>query len=184
MKKAFKIFLVMISLGLLFSCSKDDSLDPRPVLVSGQYVRYDIKDKVLNSDNLAISTFGGVISAPGGKVVKYNMYVRLFDGSNPSTDFKLLKEITTFPVDAYFTGTEIAAALQIPLSQIATGNRIGFYGESFDADGKRADFSNLSAVIAANSAAYKQAYRFNCSVQFTTNYTPFEFEVIDNWEGQ
>lgn len=184
MKKVFNIIFLIFTFVLLLSCSKDDSLDPRPVLVSGQFVKFDIKNKVFNSQDLANSTFGGILSAPGNKVSTYKVYVRLFDGLRPSTDFKLLKEVTVFPTDLYFTVNDIATALQVPVTEISLGDFIGFYGESFDSNGNRSDFSNLSAVIAANSGAYKQAYRFNCSVQDTTPYGPADYDAINNWIGQ
>ena len=94
MKKSIKMLILIAGFGLILSCSKDESLDPRPVLVNGQFVKFDIINKVFDSEDLVNSTFGGVLTAPGNKVVRYRMYVRLFDGVNPATDFKLLKEVT------------------------------------------------------------------------------------------
>ena len=184
MKKIFISLILLVSFSLLSSCSKDDSLDPRPVIVSGQFIKFDIINKVINSEDFANSTFGGVITAPGGKVSKYKIYVRKFNGVTSATDFMLLKEITQFPADTYFTVADLATALQIPVSNFKEGDFLGFYGESFDAAGTRADYSSLSPTIIANSASYKQGYRFNCGIQNTTAYGPADYSEINNWVGQ
>lgn len=181
--KKFFLLLFVISL-VLNSCSQDESLDPRPVLVSGQFVKFDIQNKLIDSKNLATSTFGGVISAPGNKVASYKVYVRMYNAPNPATDFKFLREITKFPSDMYFTASDIATALQIPIADVKESVVLGFYGESFDENGKRTDFSNLSTVIRANSAAYKHAFRFNSAVEDLSSFTPTSLDAYSNWVGQ
>lgn len=182
MKKMFlSLFFIAIAIS---SCSKDDSLDPRPVLVSGQFVKFDIKNKILDSENPSSATFGGVLSAPGNKVVSYKVYVRLYKAPLPATDFKFLREVTQFPSDLYFTAQDIATALNIPVAKVEFSTVLGFYGEAFDADGNRFDFSNLSTVIRANSSAYKHAFRFNSSVLKLADISQVSYDEYNNWEGQ
>ena len=179
------IFTVSIILTLFnFSCDKDDSLDPRPVLLKGQFVYFDITDKRFNSDDLLNSRFGGILTTPGNNIALYKLYVRKFDGANPATDFKLIKEVTNFPFELKLSVQDIANALNVPSSSVKYGDVFGFYGESFSFEGKRSDYSNLSAVIQANSGSYKHAYRFNTDVYDSSGFTPLELENFNNYLGQ
>jgi hypothetical protein len=174
-----KIFLFLVVFTILFSfsaCEKDDSLDPRPVIVAGQYVRLDITSKVLKSirtnspnpqftsDEVAQSSFGGLLTDPSGTVVKYNLYVKKRDINGVASEFKLLKVITSFPTNLEISSADIATALGIPTSEIVWAEEYFFYGESFNAAGKRADFYSLSATV-QGAPGMKQAYRFKTSTQ-------------------
>ena len=184
MKKLISnVFLIMLASMLVVSCDKDESLDPRPVLVSGQFIKFDITSKIFNFVDINNTKFGGLLTTPGNKVKNYKLYVRMSDAVNPANDFTLIKEISTFPTDLYFTPQDIATTLGIPLSDIKKGNTFEFYGVTFDEAGKRVDLSNLSAVVRANSTAYKHGYRFVTAIEDTSNYRAIDFEVINNWEG-
>lgn len=175
-----KIFLFPVFLLLLLSsCEKDDSLDPRPVLVAGQYVRLDITRGVLNFDEINTTSFGGLLTTPGGNVSSYNLYVRKTDIFGFAGEFKLLKTITSFPTDLSVTPSEIATALGVPLSSLVYGDIFRFYGESFDSSGNRADFYSLSNTV-QSTPSMKQAYRFITTMTNTAGTT----DLFDNYTTQ
>lgn len=178
-----KIFLLLISVICILSCEKDESLDPRPLLVGGQFVRLDITKSKMNIDDINNTAFGGLLTTPSSNVTKYNLYVRRFDGVVPSTDFKLVKVVTSFPLDLRITPQDIATALGLNLSDLKLGDIYRFYGESFDANGNRADFYNLSATV-QTTASYKQAYRFITILTDTAGVDPKELAVYDNYPPQ
>lgn len=175
-----KIFLIpVLMLLFLSSCEKDDSLSPLPVLVPGQYVRLDITRGVLNIDDINNTSFGGLLTTPGGNVAKYNLYVRKTDIYGFAGEFKLLKTITSFPTDLSVTPNDIATALGVPLSTLVLGDIYRFYGESFDNAGNRADFYSLSTTV-QSSPTMKQGYRFITTMTNTAGST----DLFDNYTAQ
>ncbi len=174
MKKIFLCIVFLLSIGLFISCEKDDSLDPLPVKVPGQFIRLDITSKVLKAINpsppaadptnftqteVDESFFGGMLTSPSGKVVRYNLYIRRRDQFGIISEYELVKTITSFPTELRITNTDIANAFGLSTSDIKYGEEYYFYGESFDADGNRADFFNLSATV-QGAPGVKQGYRF------------------------
>jgi hypothetical protein len=160
-----KILLFVFSFVLFISCERDESLDPRPIFIDGNFVRLDITTKLLNFDDPNVF-FGGMLTAPRNQVSKYNLYVRKTDLQGASLgDFKLLKTVTSFPLDLRISIADIAQALGVDESSILNNETFRFYGESFDLAGNRADFSNLSTAIRSNLASYKPAYRFNTAIR-------------------
>lgn len=180
--KKIKILPLLLLFLVLNSCQKDDSLDPRPVLVEGSFMRLDIKHKRFNIDDLSNTTFGGMLTNPGGKIVKYNLYVRRTDtDTNQAGEFKLLRSITSFPLDLVITPQEIATTLGLPVASLKAGDTFRFIGEAFDANGKRTDYYNLSSTIQSNPESYKQAFRFGCIMG---NNATINDLVISNYEPQ
>lgn len=185
-----KIFLlpILTALLLLSSCEKDDSLDPRPVLVSGAFVRLDIKDntkKRLNADDVANSVFAGTLTAPGNNVATYNLYIRRTDGAgNSFGEFKLIRTVTSFPYELVISPSDIATALGIQISDIAFGDNYRFYGEAFDFSGKRSDYYSLSQTIQSNLLFYKPAFRFRTDVTNTSGFNPDELKAFNNFTPQ
>ena len=166
------------------SCTKDDSLDPRPVFVGGNYVRLDITRSRLDVTNLATTSFGGMLTAPNGSVTKYNLYVRktniyLF----AYTDFKLVKTITSFPTDLSVTPADLATALNVSVGSFAFGDVLRFYGESFDSDGKLTNFYSLASPV-QTVTAYKQAYRFGCDFTDTDGVSPQNLRNFASYDVQ
>ena len=160
MKKIFLLPFIALFLAL-GSCDQDESLDPRPVMVPGNFVRLDLTEghKRMNAGDLENTYFGGLLTSPSGKVVKYNLYVRKMDGLAYATDFKLIKTITSFPAELKVTPAEIAEALDVPLNSLVFADTFRFYAESFDDAGNRADYYSLSATI-QGAVFMRQAYRF------------------------
>lgn len=180
-----KIYLLSITLFCLcfLSCEKDESLDPRPLLVGGQFVRLDITRPRMNSEDINNTSFGGLLTAPSGNVAKFNLYVRKYDGLVVATEFKLVKTITSFPTDLSITPQDIATALNLQLSDLRFADVFRFYGESFDANGNRADYYSLSATV-QTTKSYKQAYRFVADLTKTPGMTQQEFSVFDSYPPQ
>ncbi|WP_298221083.1 hypothetical protein [Flavobacterium sp.] len=185
MKKIFFLPLIVTFLTFL-SCERDESLTPTPVLVNGAFVRLDITSKVMNYADPA-TVFAGNLTAPGGNVSKYNLYVRRTDvtSGNSFGGFKLIGQpITTFPARLVITREDIAAALNMNVSDFNAGDEFRFYGESFDLNGVRFDYSNLSTAIRSNLQYYKQAFRFRTSIVSQVLYTPGEISVYDSYTTQ
>lgn len=183
MKKIFYIPFLVFALFANSSCERDESLDPRPVIVAGQFVRLDITKKRLNFDDINNTSVGGTITTPGNNVAKFNLYVRKKDIYGFATEFALLKTITTFPYDLNITPTDIATALNVPVSSLVFGDNYRFYGESFNAAGERADYYSLSATI-QGAPSYKQAYRFVSDMTDNGGMTPDELNAFDNYAAQ
>ena len=184
MKKIFIIPFVAL-LFLSFSCERDQSLDPRPVLTSGTYVKLDITKKRLNFDDISNTSFGGRLTAPGAQVAKYNLYVRRTDGFGSSYgDFKLIRTITSFPVDLNITPQEIATTLGITVADIKFADIYRFYGEAYDLSGRRVDFYSLSQTIQSNQAFYQQAFRFGTDVTNNDGMVPSELSAFNNYLPQ
>ena len=170
MKRILLLPIFMVLLLSFNSCQKDDSLDPRPVIVSGSFMRLVITNKRLNFDDLNNTSFGGLLTNPGGTVVKYNLYVRRTDifGYSPE-EFKLVKTITSFPAQLAVTPADIATALGIAVTDLQFGEVYRFYGEAYDAAGVRTDYYNLSTTIQSNPNYYFQAFRFGTDMTDTAH---------------
>lgn len=161
MKKYF-ICLFILSISFVFnSCEKDEGLDPRPLIVSGQFVRLDIDKRVLNIDDISNTAFGGIVTSPGGNVVKYELFIRRKTNSGVITgDYvKFPVEITSFPFDLRISIQQIATAFNINVSDIKKGENFNFLGFSYDKDGNKVDYLNLSSVVKVQPGS-KQAYKF------------------------
>ncbi len=195
MKKIIFLPLFVLSMFVFTSCEKDDSLDPLAQQVAGQYVRLDITSKVLKgikpvpvipNDNYTqeevdASFFGGLLTSPSGTVVKYNLYVKRRDPFAISSEYALVKTITSFPADLKVTLGDIAAALNINPTIVGYSDEYFFYGESFDINGNRADYYSLSATV-QTAPGMKQAYRFRTtSLDITFFRLPANLEQYDNY---
>jgi hypothetical protein len=178
MKKLLIIPFVFL-LFSFFSCEKDESLDPLPTIVGGQFVRLDITKKLLASQDIDNAEFGGHLTTPSNNVVKYELYVRYKSTLGViSNNYVLLKTITTFPYDLKVTPSELAQALNLPLSSLSKGDEFRFLGYSYDANNKVADYNSLSATV-KTQPGMKQAYKF--VTQLADNAT-VEQNSFDNYQ--
>jgi hypothetical protein len=171
MKKIFFIPILIASL-FLSSCEKDDSLDPLPLLVEGQYMRLDMARPRIDFNNLSTSSFGGLLTNPSNTVVRYELFVRWKRANTLSSEYIPLKTITSFPAELAITSQDVQdayVAFGMPIT-IVKGDEFFFIAYSYDANGVRAAYRDLSATIRGESA-YKQAYKFNTLV--TDNFTSF-----------
>jgi hypothetical protein len=185
MKKIFSIAIFSLFFFTFLSCERDESLDPRPIIDSGSYVRLDITSKRLNIDDIDNSVFGGTLTNPGGKVVKYNLYVRRTDQYGRSFgEFKLIRTVTSFPSELKLKLADIATAINTPITDLAFGDNYRFYGEAFDAENNRTDFYNLSSTIQSNQAFYKEAFRFRTDLTNNTGMVALELSGFDSYTPQ
>lgn len=164
MKKIVYLPLLVLCMGVFVSCEKDDSLDPLAQQVGGQYARLDITNKVLKAYDPENSYFGGMLTSPARNIVKYNLYVKRRDGFGFTSEFALVKTITTLPTELKVYENDIATALGLDPTLIGFGDEYYFYSESFDAQGNRADYYSLSATV-QTAPGMKQAYRYRTTSQ-------------------
>lgn len=179
--KKFSLLLSVFFFVIITSCEKDQSLDPLPVQVPGLYARLDITNKVMKSYDLENSYFGGLLTNPSGRIVKYNLYVKRRDGFGVSSDFAFLKQITTFPTELKVFRSDLVEALDLEPGSTGFGDEYYFYGEAFDAQGNRADYYSISATI-QGAPGMKQAFRFRTTSQdFNYFQNPANLAEYDNY---
>ena len=162
MKKIF-YFLVCFSL-ILISCEKDDSLDPRPDLVPGQFVKLDIIKPLIDANNLSTSSFVGTLSTPSNNVDKYELYVSRRNAFGFVSDFVLYETITTFPHELKVNASKLTTS---GIPTILDSDILRFYGKSYK-DGNVCDYNSLSATVKSQKSL-KQGYKF--FVPVTSNIT-------------
>lgn len=182
MKKLVLLPLLLLLVFFSFSsCEKDESLDPRPLLVNGQFMRLDItKDRfdATSAATMATTSFGGSLTNPSGTVVRYELYVRVTIGGILQSDYVPYDVLTSFPQELSITPAKVQQAYAdagITIPALTAGNQIRFIGVSYDSAGNRAAYGNLSRTV-QTSPGYKQAYRFN--LECKTNLT----EEVNNYE--
>ena len=95
MKKIFLLPIFILTFVSFSSCEKDESLDPRPLFVSGQFMRLDIKRDRLNVNDPNTS-FGGPLTNPSNTVVRYELFVRLTRGGVVQSDIYLMMCLLLF----------------------------------------------------------------------------------------
>ncbi len=173
------IFIAAFLLVTITSCDQDESLDPRPLLVDGQFVRLDITKQRLQYENLATTEFGGLLTAPGNNVAKYELFVRR---RNPSgfitSDYLPLLTVESFPTNLSITPEMIAQALGLQVSDLLVGDNYHFRAVATGFDGKTSDYNSLSATVRGNRN-YKQAFLFRTDLQ--NNVEVFSVDYIDNY---
>ncbi len=178
MKKIF--FLPLLMLGVAFTSCEDDSLDPLPTKVIGQYVVLDATQRSLDYTDLPNAAFKGTLSVPANNVARYELFIRRRtpNGINTS-DFVLLETITSFPYQLNITPAKIATALGVSESTLQDGDIYRFIGYSYGFDGTKVGFNNLSATL-RNTDTMKQGYKWSANMSSTINpavpfniYTPF-----------
>lgn len=176
MKRFFLIPVLLLALFSISSC-EDDSKDPLPEQVAGQFVRLDVDRyhrQMLYTD-LDNTYFGGILSTPGNNVVKYDITVR----RNEAMNYVPLMTITEFPYDLRITPAMLAQALGIQVSDLRDGDFFRFYGYSYDANGKVATYRNLSSLN-QSTPEMEQGYRLNTNLTSNPLPTGDNDEPYDN----
>lgn len=186
MKKIFLLPFLFAILISFYGCERQDSLDPRPVLVDGQYVRLDITDKVFALEHPETAVFGGLLTTPGNNVQRYELYVRRKNAAGIITgnNVKLLT-ISSFPYELKITPQMIADVLGISVSDLEIGDFYGFSGVSYGFDGTKVEYINLSGTV-RSQPGMKQAYRFVTSSLTDSSIENFSNELtgltFDNYQ--
>jgi len=167
MKKIFLIPILIITFLSVSSC-EDDSKNPLPEQVVGQYMKLDVDRyhrQMLYTD-INNTYFGGILSNPGGTVVKFDLMVRRSVNDNETSDYVPLMTINSFPYDLKITPAMVAQALGLQVTDLKDGDFFRFYGYSYDANGNVATYSNLSSLN-RSTQAMEQGYRFNTNLTST-----------------
>jgi hypothetical protein len=162
MKKNVLLSL-LISTFLLLSCNvtPDESLIPLPTKVNGQFVRLTIKSRFMDFSDPANAHFNGVLNNIAGNVSKYVLSIRRTNSQGVITgDYKEFKTITTFPYELDITPSQIADFYGLPLSDIQQGEVYYFSAFSYDKNGVKTTYSDLSRIV-QTTQAIEQGYRFN-----------------------
>lgn len=161
-----KILLLPILCTVLLSfsaCEREEALDPRPVIVDGQYVRFDIKNQVLTSDHPETAIFGGTLTTPGDNVAKYELFVRRTNSFGvTSGNYVPLLTVQNFPSDLIITPQMIADALGISVTDLQSSDTYRFLGYSYSTSGVKSDYNSLSSTVKSQTGL-KQGYKFMTS---------------------
>ncbi len=179
MKKVFFILFIIVN-SFFTSCSKEDALDPLPIIINSDFVRLDITSKRLEFQNFNTTYFGGNLTTPNSNIEKYELYVRRkkTNGVIVSNYVKILT-VTSFPYDLKVTPKLIADSYGIPLSDIQTGESFAFQGFATTKQGKIISYNDLSSVV-RTQPGMKQAFRFYTDIQ-TLNFVDPDF---NNYQTQ
>lgn len=177
MKKISIIFSFFVM--AFISCEKDESLDPRPDLIAGEYVRLDVKDndKLIDFNNIATSSFKGVLTSPGGKIVRYEMFVRRLDFAGVRTgDFVPFKTITSFPYNLEVSAQDIATVFGLNVSDLKRSEVYQFVCYSYDEQGNKFGYLNLSRTV-QTTTSMKQGYRFSTKLEILSDINIKAFNI-------
>ena len=175
-----KLIFILLSSLVLTSCEQDESLDPRPVIVDGQYIRLNVLNNSIDFNDINNSEFIGEITSPSNAIVKYDLFVRRRSANGINTsDFVLYKSITSFPYTLRIKAQDIASVLGVSVSDLKDGDIYRFIGYSYDVNGVKTGYLNLSRTV-QSTASMKQGYRFSTNLSSTidpddpfNNYAPF-----------
>ena len=170
----------MLLAFLSFTACQEDSLDPLPTKVVGQFVTLDITQPTMEFDDIENTAFRGIISTPGNNIAKYELFVRRRTPNGIITsDLVLLQTITTFPYELVVTPAQIATALGVDRSTLQVGDIYRFIGYSYDSNGHKAGYNNLSGIV-KTTVTMRQGYKWSCDVKAVINpedpfnsYAPF-----------
>jgi hypothetical protein len=164
MKMKKNIFIVVLSFFILSSCEEDKSLNPRPVIVDGNFVRLDITRQHFIYEDINNTDFGGDLTTPGNNVAQYDLFVRRRNPFGVLSEYKHLTTITTFPTNLSITPQMVADALGMQLSELEVGDNYHFRGVATGFDGTVTDFNSLSATV-RGLPSYKQAFLFKTDLE-------------------
>ncbi|MBL0014189.1 MAG: hypothetical protein IPP30_10980 [Flavobacterium sp.] len=166
MKKIFFLPVVFAVILSFAGCEKDESLDPLPLLVQGQFMRLDITRDRIDANNLETSSFGGMLTNPSNDVVRYELLVRLVRADRGISEYIPLETLTSFPQDLSITAQKVEDAYERVGTSVTVqqGDVFRFIAYSYNSQGVRAAYRDLSATV-RSEPGYKQAYKFNTSVE-------------------
>jgi hypothetical protein len=182
MKNIFiKTFFIFVCVSILLSCQKDESLDPRPLIVNGQYVRLDITNRILDFDSPTTTYFGGTVSAPANNIKKYKMFVKRRSANVFARDYvEIPLDISSFPYELKITPQLIATTLGLQITDLKQDDVFFFNCESEGIDGRITTYNNLSSVI-KNQGSMKQGYRVVTQILKGQDFTLFE-NTFNNYD--
>lgn len=166
-----RFFLIpVLFLAFFVSSCEDDSKDPLPTQDPGLYMRLDIEryHRQLNLTDIENTYFGGMLTSPGGKVVRYELMVRRNETSPNPMDYVPLVTVNQFPYHLKITPAMLAEAIGVQVSDLKEGDFFRFYAYAYDANGKVATYRNLSPLN-QSTPEMGQAFRYNTNLTSTPN---------------
>ncbi len=180
MKKIFFLpILASFALGF-FSCDEDESLSPIPPKDKGTFMVLDITQKQMLFSDLDNTYFGGkLIDMSGGRIVKYELMVRMTNSEGiVMGNYVPYEAFTSFPADLRVTPQKLAAAIGIPVSDLRAGDVFRFLGYAYDANGKKTSYLDLSRSVQI-AGFVEQAFRFNTSLTnaFAEDYNNRDLQI-------
>ncbi|MFD2565027.1 hypothetical protein [Aquimarina rubra] len=130
MKKLFKIFLVVMTATVFFSC-EDDEKNQITDTVNAPWAYFtEISSPVINVLDLEGSAYEGRIVDGFGTIASYEMRVNRNGGA-----FVPFRTITEFPFDLRVTATDLADALGLTLADLGPGDKFDFLVTITDTNG-------------------------------------------------
>lgn len=160
MKKIFFILSIFLTLFVFSSCEKDESLDPLPTIVSGQFVRIEPTKRLLAIEHIEDTYFGGMLTNPGNNVVRYELFVRFTsDIGIVNQNYVPLVTISSFPYDLKITPQMLATALGMNISDFKKSSKLNFLAYAYDANENVTDYNSLSSTV-KTQPGMKQAFKF------------------------
>lgn len=130
MKNFFKIFLVVLTTTVFFSC-EDDEKNKITDTVDAPWVYFEsIDSPVIDVTNIEGSAFEAQLVAPFDNIASYEIRVNRNGG-----DFFPLRTITDFPSDLSVSAADLATALGITVPDLGPGDQFDFFVKITDNDG-------------------------------------------------
>lgn len=164
MKKLIKIFLVVLSTTLFFSC-EDDEKNRITDTVDAPWVYFEsVSAPVIDVTDLEGSAYEARIVTPFDNVASYAISVNLNDSEDADENLELfpLRTITEFPADLSINATEITAALGITLADLNPGDKINFRVVATDFDGVEFDGADATQFLGdISNPGLQQALSYN-----------------------
>lgn len=177
MKNKFKFLFIALSIAFI-SC-EDEGKDNLPELVEAPYVNLTLERPVIDVTNIAGSSYGGVLDAPGAAVSKYELSIRKVSNGVATPYFPLLT-VTSFPYDLAITAGDIAAAIGEEASSFLPGDRFDLLGVSYDVNNVPTTFNDLSSNT-QGEIGMKQAYSLTTyiSCPFTVEAAVGQYQIVE-----
>ncbi len=152
MQRKLKIFILLFTAGILFSCSEEDK-DPIPFTFNdGGWVKFqEAPNFALDVSDLNDALFASTIIDPVGNISSYQIDV-IANVGGTIRDTVPFRTITSFPATFNVTPQDLATALGINVNQLSGGDSFKFLGTVTTTDGRVYDY---------RTPAYSNAAGFN-----------------------
>ncbi|MCX8019212.1 MAG: hypothetical protein N2747_01810 [Chitinophagaceae bacterium] len=149
-----KIISVLILMALVLTSCKKGQIngDYRELGIGSYLTRVAIGNIIIDYSNLSNSKVDVTVREYGTPVSKVIVYVT--KGSSATTNKSLWKKVKEFPYNGdtklEITAAELAAALNIPVTGLETGETYTFYNQAVSKDGQVHDITNTGSGFYGN----------------------------------
>jgi hypothetical protein len=185
MRKIILPFLV--SAFVMMSCEKTKLASDVSNYTIGSYLKLvEAENLLLDASAPAASTVSVIAKPIGSALEKINIYVVAGGPDGDKTKWKPVKSVpvTDTVVTLGVNGTELAAALGIPITDIEPGSQFTFYNETVTTDGRKYDVTNTEDDL-EGQPAFQSVFNWTATVvcPFTNNFSGDYTIVLDEWDG-